>query len=201
MLLLNRSPLLEDLSTAALAALRVHPAMSGQWAKDLHGVHRAVAALGHADPPPLRGMTGPAAIEGVAATWAAWVERWHATSTLTPDIRRGYRSVLAKIGRWLTAEHPEITEPGQWTRQTCASWVAAVDRMTVGDFSQWTARHALAGSHRQAAHAADEVRLPQSAPRVLPRPARMGWIPRRFDPAHALRTPRSVRPCSAPTRA
>ncbi|MFB7337787.1 hypothetical protein ACFC00_40270 [Streptomyces adustus] len=46
--------------------------------------------------------------------------------------------MLAKIGRWLAAEHPEVTEPGQWTRQTCASWVAAVDRMSVGDFSQWT---------------------------------------------------------------
>ncbi|MEJ8640039.1 hypothetical protein [Streptomyces sp. MS2.AVA.5] len=39
-LLLNRGPLLEDLSTDALAALRGHPAMSGQWGKDLHGLHR-----------------------------------------------------------------------------------------------------------------------------------------------------------------
>ncbi|MFL4952149.1 hypothetical protein ACJ6WE_33630 [Streptomyces sp. MMS24-I31] len=51
-LLLNRSPLLEDLSTEALAALRVPPAMRGQWGKDLYGLHRAVAALGRADPPP-----------------------------------------------------------------------------------------------------------------------------------------------------
>lgn len=49
MLLLNRSPLLEDLSTEALAALRGHPAMSGQWGKDIYGLHRAVAALGHED--------------------------------------------------------------------------------------------------------------------------------------------------------
>ena len=42
--------------------------------------------------------------------------------------------MMAKVGRWLAAEHPEITEPGQWTRQTCAAWVAAVDRMTVGDY-------------------------------------------------------------------
>lgn len=32
----------------------------------------------------------------------------------------------------------EVTGPELWTRQTCASWVAAVDRMTVGDYSQWT---------------------------------------------------------------
>ncbi|MEW2114432.1 hypothetical protein AB0945_04430 [Streptomyces sp. NPDC005474] len=36
-----------------------------------------------------------------------------------------YRSVLAKIGRRLDAEHPQVTEPSQWTRQTCASWAAA----------------------------------------------------------------------------
>ena len=46
-----------------------------------------------------------------------------------PKVRAIIRSILAKAGRWLAAEHPEITEPGQWTRQTCAAWVAAVDRM------------------------------------------------------------------------
>ena len=41
-----------------------------------------------------------------------------------------------EMGRWLAGEHPEITEPAHWTRQTCAAWVAAVDRMAVGDYSQ-----------------------------------------------------------------
>ncbi|WP_424534164.1 hypothetical protein ACOZ38_28095 [Sphaerisporangium viridialbum] len=40
MLLLNRSPLLKDLSTQALAALRGSPAMSGQWGKP-HGRRRS----------------------------------------------------------------------------------------------------------------------------------------------------------------
>ena len=46
-----------------------------------------------------------------------WVEQWHATSTLAPKTRATARNVLSKIGRWLAEEHPEITEPGQWTRQ------------------------------------------------------------------------------------
>ncbi|MCM2389721.1 hypothetical protein [Streptomyces albipurpureus] len=66
-LLLNRSPYLEDLSTDAFATLRVHPAMSGQWGKDLYGLHRAVAALGYAEPPPSGHTSGPAAMEGVPA--------------------------------------------------------------------------------------------------------------------------------------
>ncbi len=64
------------------------------------------------------------------------VERWHATSTLTPKARPSFRVMLAKIGSWLAAEHPDIKRPEQWTRETCAAWVAAVDRMRVGDYAQ-----------------------------------------------------------------
>lgn len=50
-LLVNGSPRLEDLSTEVLTALRDHPAI-GQWGRSpLYGIHRAVAALGHADAP------------------------------------------------------------------------------------------------------------------------------------------------------
>jgi hypothetical protein len=37
-----------------------------------------------------------------------WVDRWRATSTLTPLALQGYYGVLAKAGRWLAAEHPEV---------------------------------------------------------------------------------------------
>ncbi|MER6231515.1 tyrosine-type recombinase/integrase [Streptomyces sp. NPDC001616] len=197
-LLLNRSPQLEDLSTEALGELRESPAMGGQWGKDLHGVHRAVAALGHAAPPRLGPEAGPAAMEGVPSEWAGWVEQWCTTSTLTPKIRRSYRSVLAKIGRWLVAEHPEVTEPGQWTRQICASWVAAVDWMAVGDFSQWT--HGMRSQGRigkplTAQSKSGYLKVPRAFFRDLHE-----WelVPRRFDPAQALRTPRSVRALMGP---
>ncbi|MES4892223.1 hypothetical protein [Streptomyces sp. NPDC096012] len=77
-------------------------------------------------------------LEGVPEPWAAMVERWHETSTLGPKVRGGFRSIVAKTGRWLAAEHPEIVEPAQWTRETCACavWVAALDRMTVGEHVQ-----------------------------------------------------------------
>lgn len=65
-LLLNRSPRLEDLSSPVLAAIRETPAMQeSQWTSDLHGIHRALAALGHAEPPPCpRHGPGPTTIEG-----------------------------------------------------------------------------------------------------------------------------------------
>ncbi|MGW3471287.1 hypothetical protein ACWDKQ_23145 [Saccharopolyspora sp. NPDC000995] len=50
-LLINRSPRLEDLTTEAFTALRAHPANSGRYSEMLHALQRAVAALGHCDPP------------------------------------------------------------------------------------------------------------------------------------------------------
>jgi integrase len=129
-------------------------------------------------------------IEGTGPAWAGSVERWHATSPLTPKVRAIIRTIIAKAGRWLAAEHPEITEPGQWTRETCAAWVAAVDRMTVGDYVQRHDHlHGRAGkpvAPRTKAHML-------MATRTFFRDCQeWEWFPRRFDPARALALPRSV---------
>jgi hypothetical protein len=50
-LLLNRSPLLEDLTTEAFERLRTHPQMSDWHVGALFGIQRAVATLGHCEPP------------------------------------------------------------------------------------------------------------------------------------------------------
>ena len=128
-MLINRSPGLEDLTTGAFAALRAHPASTGRYGELLYPLQRVAAALGHCDPPVRPGLSHTASIEGTAPQWAASVERWHATSALTPGPRVTARMIMARAGRWLAAEHPQITDPAQWTRQTCAAWVAAVDRM------------------------------------------------------------------------
>ena len=189
-LLLNRSPRLDDLDTAAFAALRAHPATDGHQGSMLYALQRVVAALGYCDPPVRTGYNHAPDIEGADPAWAAWIERWHATSTLTPKVRATIRTIMAKTGRWLAAEHPEITEPGQWTRATCAAWVAAVDRMSVGD---WVQRRDALG---------DRVGEPISprtkahnlmATRTFFRDCQeWEWIGRRFDPNRALALPRSV---------
>ncbi len=195
-LLLNHSPLLEDLTTEAFDRLREHPAMRQRHLGALYGVQRAVAALGHCAPPPnpLRGRMP--AIEGTARSWAAWVERWYATSTLSPKVRDSHRSLLSKVGRWLAAEHPQITEPAQWTRQTCAAWVAAVDRLRVGDYVQRLASHAKRTGQPITAHTKAEY---LTATRAFFRDCQeWEWIPRRFDPARALATPRTVQAMLGP---
>jgi integrase len=189
-LLINHSSRLEDLTTEAFAALRAHPANAGRYREMIYALQRACASLGYCDPPARPGRNNAPGIDGTSPQWAAWVERWHVTSPLSPRVRATVRTIMAKAGRWLAAEHPEITDPGQWTRQTCAAWVAAVGRMAVGDYVQ---RH----DHIQAR--AGEPVLPRSKAHILGATRTFfrdlqewDWISRRFDPARALAVPRSV---------
>ena len=189
-LLVNRSPRLEDLSTEAFAHLRAHPATNDYQLPILYALQRAVAALGHCNAPVRAGYNAAPVIEGADPAWIAWIERWHATSALTPKVRAIIRTIMAKAGRWLAAEHPEITEPSQWTRATCAAWVAVVDRMSVGDYVQRRdglgAREGKPISPRTKAHIL-------MATRTFFRDCQeWEWIARRFDPSRALAVPRSV---------
>ncbi|MGI8307751.1 tyrosine-type recombinase/integrase [Saccharopolyspora hattusasensis] len=189
-LLLNRSPLLEDLTTEAFAWLRQHPAMRRPHVGALHAIQRAVASLGFCEPPPSPFRGRMPEIEGTAPSWADWVERWHDTSTLSPKARATARTVLSKIGRWLAEQHPEITEPAYWTRQTCASWIAALDRMSIGDYNQ---RRGGLGDRAGQPISAETKSGYLTATRAFFRDCQeWEWIPRRFDPVRALATPRTV---------
>jgi len=100
------------------------------------------------------------------------------------------RSNLLKVGRWLAAEHADAADPSTWTRQTCAAWVAAIDRMAVGDYVQRHDHlHRRSGTPiapRTKAHIL-------MASRTFFRDCQeWEWLLRRFDPARALAVPRSV---------
>jgi integrase len=188
--LLNRSPHVEDLSSELLERIRSERLLPELRLNTLHAMQRAVAELGYCEPP-LR-MTGrhSARASGGPQVWAQWVERWFDTSTLTPRVRGSIRAILFKVGRWLAAEHPEVAEPTEWTRQTCAAWVAALDRMRVGDYVQRTAglKDRLGKPLEPAAKATQ-----LSAVRTFFRDCQeWDWLPRRFDPQRALATPRSI---------
>ena len=178
-------PAVSDLSSSALVRLRSDPAIERHFhGRHLHGVHRALAALGHTGPPPApRYGDGPVPITGTAPGWARAVERWHAISTLEPGTRDIHRVVLAKIGRWLAAEHPDIADPTDWTRQTCTAWIAAVDRMRVGDHIQsdtWRdSRSDRLGKPLSPKTKRTYIRIARTFFRDL---QDWDWFPRRFDP-------------------
>ena len=157
---------------------------------------RALAALGYVGPPrpPRRLALAPA--EGVDPVWADWVQRWHNTSTLPASGRKGRRNQMLRMGRWLAAEHPEVREPGQWTRELCAAWVAAVDRLRIGDYTQ---------NDDSLRDRIGDPLMPRTKSGLLAGARQFfrdcqewGWISRRFDPARALATPRSVRALIGP---
>ena len=190
LMLLNRSPHLEDLTADLFDRIREQRLLGGARLNTVHAVQRAVAELGFCAAPTARTAGNRAGSTGGAEVWEQWANRWHATSTLTPRARGGMRSNLLKVGRWLAAEHADAADPSTWTRQTCAAWIGALDRMRVGDFVQRTAglKDRL-GQPLTAGSKAGQI----AALRTFFRDCQeWEWLPRRFDPQRALATPRSI---------
>ncbi len=188
--LLNRSPHIEELGTGVFDRIRSERLLPSMRLNTLHAMQRAVAYLGFCDPPAPRAGRRPDRASGGPAEWARWADRWYSTSTLTPGVRGAIRATLLKAGRWLEAEHPEAADPAAWTRQTCTAWIAALDRMSVGDYAQRTAGLGdRIGKPLQASAKAAQL----SAVRTFFRDCQeWEWLPRRFAPQRALGTPRSV---------
>ena len=164
-------------------------AFTGRWPHSVTPVRRQ----------PRNTATGPSRSPVPPPGWTHTVERWHATSTVQPGTRDTPRVVLAKIGRWLATEHPDITGPADWTRQTCTAWIAAVDRMRVGDHIQSNAwrdsRTEQIGKPLSPKTKRTYIRIARTFFRDL---QDWDWIPRRFDPARTLETPRSIRAPQGP---
>jgi len=191
-LLANRSPRLSDLTPALLAELRRTATVDKR--AQLFQLQRALVALGLMDRPTPVGRRP--VVEGASATWIAWAHRWESTSTLTPRTRGHVRRDVLKAGRWLQVEHPAVAEPAAWTRELCAAYVAAVDRMHIGDFAQ---RCDPLGGRRGQPLSPRTKNGGLGAMRQFFRDCQeWGWIPRRFDPARALATPRAVRALIGP---
>jgi len=190
-LLANRSPLLRDLDDAAFTRLGQHPALSEDRNHSaLYSLQRICADLGYCRPPVREGRNNAPGLPLVPEPWAGYIERWHQTSTLTPHARAVVRTNLAKVGRWLAEQHPEALEPADWTRSLCAAWIAAVDRMNIGDFVARTdhlnARFGRPIAPRTKAHLLTCLRI------FFHDLQEWEWVPRRFDPSRALALPRSI---------
>ena len=195
-LLPGRSPSLADLTEEALQGLWVDTSIPYSLSQNVHSLHRALASLGHVAPPRPPNRLAPAPAQGVEPVWADWVQRWHETSTLPASGRKGRRNQMLRMGRWLAAEHPNVREPGQWTRELCAAWVAAVDRMRIGDYTQND--ESLRERIGQPLMPRTKSGLLAGARQFFRDCQEWGWIPRRFDPARTLATPRSIRALIGP---
>ena len=195
--LLNRSPYLEDLTAERLDQFRQG------WSRGRRGrlfrLRRALVGMGILDEPMPLPQTHPKEAGGSAGSrepgahpeWHQWVERWEATSTLVPGSRQRARCVLLAAGRWLQKQHPEITSPQQWDRNLAIAYVAAVDRMRVGDYAgSLPHSHARDGQPLKAGSKASCLNTMRAFFSDL---QEWCWIPIRFDPRRALATPPTVK--------
>ncbi|MDE3077193.1 MAG: tyrosine-type recombinase/integrase, partial [Chloroflexota bacterium] len=201
-LLTKRSPMLEELTAGFLDELRQR-AVRRHMNEGLYVLSRALYGMGMTDRPPLAGYAMSAdrrhrdPTAGVASEWAAWCQRWQDTSTLSPKVRHAYYLLQLKAGRWVTCEHPDCVSPEAWTRDLAVTYVAVVDRLTIGELAARTERLA-----------SQKVGKPLTPKAKVHHIAAMsaffrdcqewGWLPRRFDPRRCFAVPRSIRALIGP---
>ena len=191
-LLLNRSPRLDDLDTAAFARRRAHPATDGHQGSMLYALQRVVAALGHCDPPVRMGHNHAPIIEGADAAWTAWIERWYADLDTDPQGARHHPHQHGQ-GRAVAggrAPRDHRTEPVDQTD------LRGLGRRRGPD----ERRRLRAASRRPRRTASDAPISPRTKAHVLTCSRTFfrdcqewEWFGRRFDPTRALAVPRSRR--------
>src|SRR6266568_2665388 len=207
LLLLNRSPWLDDLCWAALeraasmASTRAASIILGKIARALVrlGILAPSADAAARDPFPL----GPS--DGVPNEWYAWYRAWRATGSrgLAPRVARHYGGYVLYAGRWLARRHPDVVSPEQWTEELALAMRTAVLEETNDVFISASGRRDLqrrGQTGQRLSYAAISQFLAAlrrffrdvqtKAHAVDGAPARR--IPRRFDPREALATPEHV---------
>jgi integrase len=130
--------------------------------------------------------------------WEQWCQRWFETSSLSKATRLSTRSGLRTVGRWLYQAHPDIFNPGQWTREIAAEYVAAACKMRIGDFINRQTINLKKYWGKPLTPRTQFTRLHQ-VKAFLEDCQEWGWIERRLNPASALRIPYHIRMAIGPS--
>ncbi len=110
--------------------------------------------------------------------------------------RKNVYYVLLQAGRWLARQHPDIDSAQQWTRELVAEYIAAVDRMSLGE---WASSDRMPVEKIGNPISAREKNSHISAMRTFFRGCQeWEWIPRRFDAMRCFTTPRPIRALIGP---
>ncbi len=201
LLLLNQSPKLEDLTSEVVECLR-ETSIASYLKSILPLLSRILTSLGFTQrslsPNVKEGerFGNHDALADVPSEWLIWCQRWHQTSPLSPGTRLSIYYHLLKVGRWLAKTHPEATAPTNWTRELAVEYVAAVDRMVVGEWAQADKMHSGTLGKPLSARAKDHQL--NALRTFFVDGQEWGWFSRRFDARRCLATPRSVRALIAP---
>jgi integrase len=194
-LLVNRSPRLEDVTTTLLEQLRAN-SIAETHKESLVSISKALAKfriIKQALPPGTasrRQLGIGGAFERVHPEWVLWVQRWVETTTYANKTAAGYVYSLLGVGRWLFANHPEVTSPADWTRDLAIEYVAVTAQMTSCEWAHSGIRHASVGKPLSPRTRFTRLCAVRAFFSDL---QEWEWIPRRFDVRRAFATPRDVR--------
>jgi integrase len=130
------------------------------------------------------------ATDGVAPAWVSWCGRWRAMAVSSGSSREKTYFGVLKFARWLAVVHPTIDGPAELTREVVIDYIAAVDRMKVGEWSNPTGNAARTlGKTMTATSKAAHLKMLR---RFLGDLQEWEWIPKRFEPARVLAIPRPI---------
>ena len=206
-MLLAGSPLLEDLASRADLFVWLRSREHNNARR--HGVEqlaRTLVEMGMLSEPPFQPQPSreewlarsQAGEIDVPAVWLEWTRRWFETSTLSRSSRTHTYYGLIKAGRWLHQKHPDRTDPGSWDRQLAAGWIAAVDRLKVGELSKSLNANYMRARYGEPMSPRSKAQLIWSLRTFFRDLQEWEWIERRFDPRRAFALPPSIRALIGP---
>ncbi len=198
-MLIQRSSRLDDLT---LDTLRRVGGMRVKYARFAATLSRALARMGtipcgydnslsdRRRPDSELSVAGYRAVDDVPQEWTDWCRRWRATATRAPSTVDSTFFALLKCGRWLAEMHPGLVSPADWTRAVAIEYVAAVCRMSIGQWANPIGQYLdRQGVPLKPNTKATHLRGIRDFLRDL---QEWEWIPYRFDTRAALRLPRAI---------
>jgi len=130
--------------------------------------------------------------DDIHPNWMGWCRRWLETTTLRETSRRATYNTLMRVGIWLKRTYPEVTGPEQWTVDTCAAFLAAVDKLAVGGWTGSAFDYRGVPTLGKPLTAPSKVAVHQAVRRFLTDVQDWEWAKLRCSPRYHLSTPNSV---------
>lgn len=131
------------------------------------------------------------ALDNVTPEWQAMCQRWFDTTTQQPSSKTSTLYRLLLVGRWFAHKHPNLKDLSDWNREICAELIAAVNCMTVGQWVSTVSR--IKADYGKPLTANSKERILSSLRAFCSDLQDWGVIERKFNPARALASPRSIR--------
>lgn len=200
LLLLNRSPYLEDLSTEILEGVSQDGSRASVQ-RYLFQVSRALHALGIIEKTIGGKKLYPERFrsEYVSAEWLSWCDKWRKQSTLQSNTNEHHHALLRNVGRWLKLHHPEVISPAHWTYELAIEFVRCVIELKVGEWADpGNLGHIPAERMGQPLSARAKAAYLGALRAFFRDCQEWNWVQLPFNPLRVFRTPRSVKSLIGP---